>query len=544
MKKFYLFFLLFIFHYAFAQNSNQKAAIDKKIQDVSLISSQQEKERRLLVLQKESEKINYDDGVLQSGDDLMSLYIDQSKYENAIAIGKQLVEFSKNKKDKEGFISNINRKMGLTLGYVGLDNESMKYYQEAIKRTQDITDNDKRNYILSLCYVNKITYFNNKRFENKNLRDSILPNLYLSNEAAYKINDESKTVSANLKYDALVFNNIRIGMFYLEQPEIKRSLTSAEKYLMDALKVYETGKYKILPSNNVMLLNQISWLYMEKKEPEKSIDFANRALELEKKYRDPYHRVESYEFLANGYLEKGEKEKSKFFMDKYSFLKDSLAIVDKNNADGTVQKIVKEESEEHKKNTKKQFLIIGLLTVFIAIVIAIIWRKRSKEYLENYEKLKRKLENKQVLFSIVDTEENNNQNILEYNSISGKRKINAETEERILNDLIIFEQSELFLIKDFSSTALANQLNTNPKYLSEVIKNNRSQNFSDYLNSLRINYIVYKLYNEPKFRDYKISYLAEIAGYASSQVFAIAFKKVNGVTPSYFLQKLKEESDF
>ncbi|WP_407648332.1 hypothetical protein [Chryseobacterium formosus] len=32
------------------------------------------------------------------------------------------------------------------------------------------------------------------------------------------------------------------------------------------------------------MLNQMSWLYMEKKEYQKSIDFAKRALELEKTF--------------------------------------------------------------------------------------------------------------------------------------------------------------------------------------------------------------------------------------------------------------------
>jgi YesN/AraC family two-component response regulator len=58
---------------------------------------------------------------------------------------------------------------------------------------------------------------------------------------------------------------------------------------------------------------------------------------------------------------------------------------------------------------------------------------------------------------------------------------------------------------------LAAQLNTNTKYLSEAIKNNRSQNFNNYINNLRINYIVHKLYNDPKYREYKISWQKNVA---------------------------------
>ena len=126
-------------------------------------------------------------------------------------------------------------------------------------------------------------------------------------------------------------------------------------------------------------------------------------------------------------------------------------------------------------------------------------------------------------------------------AVNNKNTIPADTKIRILKGLAAFEKSEKFLKKDLTISSLAAQLNTNTKYLSEAIKNNRSENFSNYINSLRINYIVHKLYNDPKYREYKISYLAEECGYASSQVFVIAFKKINGLTPSYFIQNLKDD---
>lgn len=122
-----------------------------------------------------------------------------------------------------------------------------------------------------------------------------------------------------------------------------------------------------------------------------------------------------------------------------------------------------------------------------------------------------------------------------------KGEISSETQKRIMNLLQDFENSEDFLRKDITIGLLSSQLNTNSKYLSEIIKHQKSQNFSSYIHHLKINYIVHKLYNEPRYRDYKISHLAEICGYASPQAFFAIFKKINGVTPAHFIQKLNNE---
>ena len=100
---------------------------------------------------------------------------------------------------------------------------------------------------------------------------------------------------------------------------------------------------------------------------------------------------------------------------------------------------------------------------------------------------------------------------------------------------------EKYLKKEANVTWLGNNLNTNTRYLSEIIRIYRDKNFADYINGLRIDYIVNKLYNEPKYRQYKISSFAEECGFASSRVFVNAFKKINEVPPSYFIDQLKQD---
>ncbi|MPS63454.1 MAG: AraC family transcriptional regulator [Chryseobacterium sp.] len=245
-------------------------------------------------------------------------------------------------------------------------------------------------------------------------------------------------------------------------------------------------------------------------------------------------------------MELGQKEKAKLYMSKYTYLKDSINMSLRNDADASMKKIIEEADTEYKQSSKKQWMITGILALIAGLITAILWRKKNKALRKKYEQMmvnlksekKDQVEETNEETDLDNTGEESNDDL---QAITNKNTISADTEIRILKKLAAFEKSEKYLKKDLTISSLAAQLNTNTKYLSEVIKNNTSQNFNHYINNLRINYIVHKLYNEPKYREYKISYLAEECGFASSQVFVIAFKKINGLTPSYFIQSLKED---
>ena len=64
-----------------------------------------------------------------------------------------------------------------------------------------------------------------------------------------------------------------------------------------------------------------------------------------------------------------------------------------------------------------------------------------------------------------------------------------ESEDQILSGLTKFENSKKFTQKDMSLGKLAVRLNTNTKYLSEVINRHKGKNFNAYINELRINFI-------------------------------------------------------
>lgn len=115
-----------------------------------------------------------------------------------------------------------------------------------------------------------------------------------------------------------------------------------------------------------------------------------------------------------------------------------------------------------------------------------------------------------------------------------------KTEKRILNKLEEFEKSQKYIQKNVSLKTLAQQFDTNPKYLSEIVNNHKNSNFNTYINNLRIDYIVEKIKKNPEYRKYKVSYLADECGFSSHSLFTTIFKNRMDLSPTEFLQKLNE----
>ncbi|WP_180277267.1 helix-turn-helix domain-containing protein [Chryseobacterium sp. 52] len=118
----------------------------------------------------------------------------------------------------------------------------------------------------------------------------------------------------------------------------------------------------------------------------------------------------------------------------------------------------------------------------------------------------------------------------------------SETESKLLELLEEFEKGDLYNNKNMSLSFLAAELNTNTKYLSYVINQHKSADVKTYVNRLRINYIVDKLINDEKYRQYKISILADECGFSSHSKFASVFKAVTDFSPSAYIKYLDAEN--
>src|SRR5690606_34088864 len=135
-------------------------------------------------------------------------------------------------------------------------------------------------------------------------------------------------------------------------------------------------------------------------------------------------------------------------------------------------------------------------------------------------------------------------NISGITEVGSKIDISKATKKSILEQLEAFEKVEKYLDKNLSLDAIAAAFETNSKYISQIIKQERKKKFPQYINDLRIDWLVESLRRSiEKGEDGKtpISKLAENAGFTSIQSFTKYFKLKTGMTVSSFIRKLRAE---
>ncbi len=115
--------------------------------------------------------------------------------------------------------------------------------------------------------------------------------------------------------------------------------------------------------------------------------------------------------------------------------------------------------------------------------------------------------------------------------ISDVSKIKSENKFQNLNTYIL--DNKRYTDANFSLENLANEMNMSTSSVSSLINQSSNQNFSDYINSLRVEEAK-KYLIEPDYVDYTIIAIGLECGFYSKSTFYAAFKKFTNTTPTEF----------
>jgi len=118
------------------------------------------------------------------------------------------------------------------------------------------------------------------------------------------------------------------------------------------------------------------------------------------------------------------------------------------------------------------------------------------------------------------------------------KQLNKDVKEIILTKLDKLEESLFFLDQQCTLNQISQVLKTNSKYLSQVINQEKKNNFNNYINDLRINHLLGRLLTDIDFRESKLTFISVSSGYNNLNTFNAAFKKRQGILPSYFISEL------
>lgn len=243
---------------------------------------------------------------------------------------------------------------------------------------------------------------------------------------------------------------------------------------------------------------------------------------------------ESYRILKDYYQAKGDMDTYLYYIDQLLEVKKAIHERYKDLSttiydEYSTAKLVKEKQYVKSLQAKKarnETLFIGGLSLLSVVVL--FGGYRFYVIRQGYKKRFEAIKLDYITPSLAETKV----------VAAGELNIPEEKVAEILEKLKKFEKCLKFKDEDWTLGTLAASFNINTRYLSKVILHYKGQHFNDYLNAIRVQYVVGLLETDPKTRRYTISALAREAGYSNTGRFTRAFKNIYGIPPSYYLKRL------
>ncbi|GGG34326.1 hypothetical protein GCM10011344_38860 [Dokdonia pacifica] len=447
-----------------------------------------------------------------------TVYYDYYDYEAAIENyikARKLSESIDNKKSKYIILNNI----ALVKENIGKHDQALELHKECL--TYKILKNDTIGIIGTTLEIAE-SMRNNK--------------MYDSATYYYKTIID-KAYRNNTTYGDIITINEGVNLFF------KKKYLEAESLLLKGYSQIdlnqESQKYYILATH---YLGKIQLAHYNN--AEKATTYFTKVDSLVSKTNAVVpSTIEAYEFLMTYYDKKGDRQKQLEIIKKLYELRTTISSRNLNTVD-----MLHSEFDTPQLLKKKELLIKQLegkastlatrsvyLVIFIIFLIAlfILQFNRHKIYRERFNSIISKLDNKEIKSTLNHDTSNTPKLLLE--------GIDDTTITAILHKLDQFEKKEGFLQKDITLAILAKKCATNTKYLPKIIHIHKDKSFVNYINSLRIDYILKELRENTILQKYTVKTISEEAGFNTAESFARAFKNKTGIRPSYYIRNLKKK---
>lgn len=496
---------------------------------------------------------------------LADMYTKTSKNELALAYADSIITITKDKNDYN-YPAKAHLLKAKILGSQSNFQDSMNELAEAnnyANTNENLDQQYQIKYFIAILknnlgqneeslklFKSVVNYYENKYQENKEYENEYIRSLYAYGSAfntleeydsVQKINDKAIRLSLKTK-DSIYYNRLLLSAatVHYNKKEYKSSLDIIRK-------LQKLGSNK---RNNAATNNTINFLlgriFYKQKKVDSSLNYLLKvdSFAFENNFFFPSIR-ENYELLIQHYEKEKNIKKQLFYIDKL-LLVDSILDNDvkylssqineeysKPNLILEKQKII----ESLEKNNITKIVVLVILSLFVILLIIIIFRNKKKQkiYKKRFQEL---LENKKSSEITLNKEHQEKSNV-------DKEPKDIGISEIIVNDILKnlkkFEENNDFLQSNISIAILAKRFKTNSKYLSKVINIHKDKSFSNYVNELRINYVVEELKINAKFRRYTIRAIANEIGFNTTEAFSKSFYKTTGIYPSFFMKQLEKQ---
>ncbi|MEM8522755.1 AraC family transcriptional regulator [Flavobacterium sp. PL12] len=254
--------------------------------------------------------------------------------------------------------------------------------------------------------------------------------------------------------------------------------------------------------------------------------------------------IGGYSYLIEHYKQTGDKLQQLKFLNKFTKI-DSVLQTDYKQ----LSKVLLKDYDTPHLFAKKESLIQSLQkkesTYFFIILILIVGLSGLMGYQYFLKKQYRKRFDA-ILHNDTTTEVSSitpkkSDSASAENRMQEKQELPAEVVQMLIEKLAQFELKKGFLENNITIQKVALELNTNIKYLSKVINEQKRKTFIHYINELRINEAVVQLQAQSILRNYNMPSLANEFGFNSAEAFSAAFYKKHKIKPTFFIKTLEKE---
>lgn len=342
-----------------------------------------------------------------------------------------------------------------------------------------------------------------------------------------------------------------------EQKQDQRALTLLKEALYEAMT--EENQTSALPG----VYFCYALYYHNRQDYEQSNTYAQRCYDAAHERNLSSYDQRCLSLMSDNYERMGQTDQALIYLKRYNQVNESIAQADRQQAARDAQTLVKmEKSEREAKLQKKRYedevqknVFLGLAVVLLLVAVAVLWHffnirsKLYKKIVQQFDEAKERedmlraqlLTNNENKDTTTETNEatlpdirGNEMTATEEKAMSGKPVIKDDTANRLYTTICrLMDEERLYTDLQLSRDLLAERLGTNRTYVTQVISERTGMNFSQFVNSYRINE-ARRILADPEQADYPIKQLCTDLGFNSLTSFYSTFRSIVGMAPATY----------
>lgn len=442
-------------------------------------------------------------------------------------------------------------------------------------------------YAKGLSYYKKGYEFCHK-YGDKNTAYKILANMTKVNiirgnmssaRKYYKMSEKVKNPSDKGNCYTSIFN---LGFILMSEKNYREAINTYNELLDYTVKNkmgprYICSAYRELYNNYMSLGNRDSTLKYLRLCESTAVKHGilHVYLDVLVKYADFYDSVSNYK-AASRYRARYQHEKDSIFnTNEFDAVKNEQTLYEMDKYDKYIASLNEREKERLQTISRQRLTIAGVtvVTAVIGVLLLLVYRQKGKidksyndlfvinrDFVKQQEftrqrmlELNNRLKSSEAELAALRAsqkqpidgagEASDTAVATTADDADGKNKTLAISEDmrrKQLDAVIdVMENSTEFCSSDFSLARLATLVGSNSKYVSLVINDTFHKTFKNYVNDYRIRLACLRMADTGTYGSYTLNAIAESVGFKSYTTFVELFRKVVGITPSMYKDKLK-----